>query len=206
LEGYEKLLQQDIKNPILYFNAGNAYAKNERAGIAIVMFERALRLKPRFPEARKNLAMVGGRQPTTPFFLLIPFALLHRTFSVGELFVLFDAGFFLLLLGMACRLLWKSKPAGRTGLFAAALGLAVFLFFGAYFAVKYYEEALVKSAVIIEEKTLARSGPGEQFLEIHELPEGTTVRELEAPRGEWIKIGFGKKGVGYISRKALMRI
>ncbi len=57
VRGYEELVAEGAKNPVIFFNLGNAYYKQGRLGLAIANFERALHLQPGFEEARDNLAV-----------------------------------------------------------------------------------------------------------------------------------------------------
>ena len=56
---YENCVNQGVANPILFFNLGNAYFKNENLGKAILWYERALRLEPNNEDIIHNLAFAN---------------------------------------------------------------------------------------------------------------------------------------------------
>ncbi|HQG68575.1 MAG TPA: tetratricopeptide repeat protein, partial [Paludibacteraceae bacterium] len=56
-EQYEKILKNEGIAPELYYNLGNAYYKMNEIGLAILNYERALKLSPRFEDARFNLQL-----------------------------------------------------------------------------------------------------------------------------------------------------
>ena len=53
-DAYEQLLQEQGVAPELYYNLGNAYFKAGEVALSILNYERALRLNPRFDDARYN--------------------------------------------------------------------------------------------------------------------------------------------------------
>ena len=52
---YEQILSKEGVAPELYYNLGNAYFKSNETGKSILNYERALRLSPRYEDARVNL-------------------------------------------------------------------------------------------------------------------------------------------------------
>ena len=57
---YEYMLQQN-QTPELYYNLGNAYYRQDELAKAIINYERALRLKPYYKDARYNLRFAQSR-------------------------------------------------------------------------------------------------------------------------------------------------
>ena len=60
-DAYEQLLQEQGVAPELYYNLGNAYFKAGEVALSILNYERALRLNPRFDDARYNLQLAQER-------------------------------------------------------------------------------------------------------------------------------------------------
>src|SRR5688572_8585918 len=56
--GYENLIRGGVKNPVVYFNLGNAWFKAGQFGRAIAAYREAQRLAPRDPNVRFNLQFV----------------------------------------------------------------------------------------------------------------------------------------------------
>jgi tetratricopeptide (TPR) repeat protein len=55
---YASVLERGAKNEDVYFNLGNAYARDGRHLDAVIAYERALRLAPHDGDVKKNLAAV----------------------------------------------------------------------------------------------------------------------------------------------------
>ncbi|HDP35440.1 MAG TPA: tetratricopeptide repeat protein [Candidatus Hydrogenedentes bacterium] len=59
IAGYERLISEfGVKSPALFYNLGNAWFKEGRLGKAVLYYEAALALDPRFDAASKNLETV----------------------------------------------------------------------------------------------------------------------------------------------------
>lgn len=55
VEALEQLVAQDVVDPVVFHNLGNAYYRSSRLALAIVNYERALYLDPNLEETRENL-------------------------------------------------------------------------------------------------------------------------------------------------------
>ncbi|MDQ1257480.1 MAG: hypothetical protein QG656_2085 [Candidatus Hydrogenedentes bacterium] len=55
IDAYEQLIDENIENPAVFHNLGNAYYRNGRIGPAIANYERALQLDPGLDYAQENL-------------------------------------------------------------------------------------------------------------------------------------------------------
>ena len=71
IELYESLLERGVEHHDVHYNLGNAFVRDGRPVLAIVAYERALRLSPSSRSARKNLDIVraslrpdGATSPT----------------------------------------------------------------------------------------------------------------------------------------------
>lgn len=86
IDAYTAILNAGYENADLYYNLGNAYYRTDQYGYAILNYERALRLKPNFSEAKQNLALANARtedkiSPLPEFLLARWYHALVRAFS-----------------------------------------------------------------------------------------------------------------------------
>jgi len=188
LQEYEALIRDGARDPALYYNAGCALAQLGQKGRAVAMFDRALKLRPRFREAHENLARVRPRgSDGSIFFLFVPFRALFRSMTAEEFFLVCVVAYWLLAFGATG---WILSRPGRIRTVSRALAwasLAALLFFGPYFLLR--ERADRRSeAVVIVDKALSRSGPSEKYLELDQLSEGVKVGVLSPPQDGWVKI------------------
>ncbi len=58
---YQKSLAEEGRSSDLYYNLGNAYYRSDKLGMAVVCYERSLRLDPTNDDARSNLEFVRSR-------------------------------------------------------------------------------------------------------------------------------------------------
>lgn len=56
VQAYEEVVGEDVADPAVFYNLGNAYYRVDRLGAAIANYQRALDLDPRFESARENQA------------------------------------------------------------------------------------------------------------------------------------------------------
>ena len=75
IQHYNAVLHAGQQSADLYYNLGNAHYRQEEYGLAILNYERALRLNPRFTEARENLDLANTKTedeiaPLPEIFLL----------------------------------------------------------------------------------------------------------------------------------------
>ena len=56
IQAFEQIVAEDVADPAVFYNLGNAYYRSGRLGPAIANYERALHLDPGFENARENLA------------------------------------------------------------------------------------------------------------------------------------------------------
>ena len=72
--GYEMISSMGLESAALYCNAGDAFFKDGNVPMAIVYYERALKLDPSYADARYNLSLMNSliqdRIDTVPEFIL----------------------------------------------------------------------------------------------------------------------------------------
>ena len=61
IAAYTAVLDAGYESATLYYNLGNAYYRQEEYGQSILNYERALRLKPNYRDAKQNLDLVCSK-------------------------------------------------------------------------------------------------------------------------------------------------
>ena len=204
---YQSLLDEQ-PNATLYYNLGNARFKQGELAQAILNYERALRLKPNYKDAKYNLAFAQSRIvdniPEQDFFLsswarTVRNQLSERTWirlSIG-LFILALAGLLLFLLGRA---MWVRKTAFHT----AWIALLFSLITGLNAASLHNRDTLRNEAIITQGVVNAKSSPDRSGTDLFTLHEGTKVTIRETI-GEWVNVHVGSNE-GWIRSSNLERI
>jgi len=205
IRSYRAALDQGGVAAEVEYNLGNACLKAGQLGPAMVAYERALRLKPRDPDLAHNLryarVQIKGKLPVAERgFWLQVWDQARDSFSLDELLVALSAGWFLLGAGLSIRIIFRYPWLRLAASIALGTGIGILVLAGPLCAAKLSKEVLTQPAVILEARTEARSGPGENNAELFQLFEGMDVVvkqcesgycEVRVPGGlaGWIKAG-----------------
>lgn len=186
IQRYEAALATGVQNAGVYYNLGNAHFKNGALGRALLNYEKARRLDPGDPDVLENIAFAN--EATVDRFDLEPanavtrfLSSVYRMVSPDGLTLWVSFFFLLVCLGVggkifvdAHRLRWLALSA-----------IAVFgcLICGALLTAKI-GDLQTEEGIILAVETTGRSGPGEDYLQVFALHEGTKVI-VERKEGRW---------------------
>ena len=205
---YEQILQEQ-PTPEVYYNLGNAYFKQGELAQSILAYERALRLKPSFKDAKHNLQFAQSRiidniEDTQSFFLsnwlkAIRNALSQRVWMVGSiiLFVMALVGFFLFAFSQT---LWLRK----TAFYCSVVALVVSVMACANAGSLYQRDTQRSEAIITQGIVNAKSSPDRSGNDLFTVHEGTKV-EIHEVRGDWCCVHVGNN-IGWMPLEYLERI
>jgi len=189
LEGYGQLLAAGVRDPILFYNLGNTYVQLGRKGRAVVMYERALRLAPRDPHARRNLAYVRPPGSVSALFVLWrPFVFLRDLFSLNEWILIADILFVWTMLAGSALLLLRPGMARTAARYLFVAGIVLAIAVSGFLPWRWYEERGRRVGVIIENEAVSRHGPSATLGEHLRLAEGTRVEILGDEGNGWLRI------------------
>ena len=201
VSGYEQISYLGLESAALYCNTGDAFFKDGNIPMAILYYEKALKLDPSYSDARYNLdllnQMIQDRIDAVPEFIfkawLRDICYIMDSDSWAITFLV------LLALTLAMGLMFVLAPtvaARRTGFFT---GIVTLLF--ALFAISFsiwqkadYESA--DAAIVMRPVTSVKSSPSsEASMDLFILHEGTKVRVLDTV-GSWnnIELADGRQG------------
>ena len=204
---YEALLEQGAGGAALLYNFGNACARTGDSGAAVLYYLRALRKSPRDSDIRQNLERIQpviNRKET--FFLFKPLAWVKNRLSLNEWTILGSVFFIAGCLALGLSFVVRKFSFRR---FFRNTSLTIFILFAViacFLGLRVYEQLIVQTAVVMQENTIARSGPGEQFEELYELPAGTRVRIISKPRNEWVRIRLPNGKSGYLPLAEMKKV
>ena len=194
---FETIAQNNIKNPYLYYNIGNAYFKTGDTGHAILWYERAKKILVNDPDLNFNLNYARGfvkdkkedpiRISDILFFRnnLIPVKFIQITaLSLSFLFFIFAS----------IQIVRREKIFSGFGI----LLFSIFIIFTAIVFADYYKQAVVSNAVIVKKEAVIRSGISDTSTKLFTLHAGTKIRVTEQRNG-YLKIKFSKDKIGWVS-------
>ncbi len=207
LEGYKEVTAKEPYNPYAFYNAGNAYFRLNKPGLAILYYGKAFRLDPRDSDIRTNLdfAMKHTGQTLVPEGMPKALHYLYYFFSDLELRAVAAVSWWL-----ACLLLsFYALKAGLRDKLRGALLASVLIFAGALLWLIARSSSTFSNAAIITAEGSAKllSGPGETFKAYATLPEARLVTILDDTDDAYYEVGIPREGIkGWVRKNDAERI
>lgn len=207
---YEQILSKEGVAPELYYNLGNAYFKSNETGKSILNYERALRLSPRYEDARVNLELaqqkvVDNIVQTPTFFVGRWIENLIKLMTSNQWLVV-SSVLFVLCLILSFLFVFAPSLGIRKISFYVGMSFLVFSFFSLVFSgvrkdqLVNHHEAIVMSGVVT-----AKSSPDKSGTDLFQLHEGTKVT-IKSTLGKWIEIKLGNGNVGWVEQENIEKI
>ena len=211
VDNYRRLVDAGVRNPDLYYNLANAYFRLGRKGLAVLFYERTLKLAPGDQAAEFNLRLVrkslidklvmpaGGAVGEPPWHGFV------RRFSLDTLTWVFLLLYSLAFLVALWRRLSKRESARRLLFWLNVPLLTLVLLAGLLFAGRLYLHRKVHHAVVIQPVVQLREGPDRHAKVLVEVHEGLKVRLL-ADSGGFVRVRLSNGVEGYLEEGDLGRI
>ena len=201
IAGYEMISEMGLESPALYCNTGDAYFKDSNLPMAILYYERALKLDPSYADAVYNLELANSsihdRIDVVPEFFLkkwmkdISYLMDSDAWAVA--FIIFLAATLALLLVF----IMAPSVAGRRAGFFTGLVTLILMVFSISFSVSQKNDYMnADMAIIIKPVASVKSSPStEATKDLFVLHEGTKV-EIVDRVGSWnnIALSDGRQG------------
>lgn len=207
LEEYEAVMQQGFESSELYFNAGNAAFKINDLALAILYYEKSLKLDPNDEDAQYNLGLVNSRIPdkiemVPEMFLKRWIKDFRRMLSADQWAVGSIVFFVMALILLGCYFLSRNIILRKAGFW---VGVVMLLFSAvAFFSARAETNHLLNnnSAIVFSPSVTIKSSPTEGSTDIFVLHEGTKVFVLENV-DDWYKIKIANGSVGWLPSKTI---
>jgi tetratricopeptide (TPR) repeat protein len=189
------------------YDIGNCYYKMERYLSAKVYYLKARKLQPLDAAIARNIAMTDRHfrdvvNPTEPDFV-------GRAIQQLESKLTLDGVSVLLLLALAllnaCLFLLQTRGRNKKTLYALAFSLLLAVAVGAYHLSRTAALGRSDVAVIWDEGSQLRSGPGEDNTVLFKVSPGLEVRIIDRS-GDWVQAAASEHIAGWIEKKRLVLI
>ncbi len=208
-----KLYQEELKNGVsadLYYNLGNCYYKQNELGLAILNYERALKINPSLKDALHNLRLTESKTidkfEVQPDFFLKKIRNRITDLLTSNQWTMFAFLFFLLFLGLFLFFIFANTKKSRKTFFIFSMVCFVLFSYGLIEASTQKKRFLEhKEAIILQGAVVVKSSPGEAAKDIFELHEGTKV-EVKSELDSWVEVILSNGAVGWIKDKTIERI
>ncbi|NQT26693.1 tetratricopeptide repeat protein [candidate division KSB1 bacterium] len=208
LASFQQILNSDVEAGPVYYNMGNCYYKLGEIGLAIVHYERAMRLMPGNEDVRFNLGLanqviVDQIEVHNDFILIRIWRGFLYLFSIPMFLVTLAGLYVMTVLFIIIRMLTRSGSVRFVFGRLAILSGIVLLILGLSYLARVQDSKNRVEAIILSEKVDVMSAPLTQGgTEVFVLHEGTKVR-LDRERDEWVEIILPDRKVGWVKRGVL---
>ncbi len=187
-----------------YFNLGNSCFKDKKIGLAILNYEKALRIAPRDADIKYNLEFArsfikdNAVEDAAARFLNAS----YRFLTLNELCVLFSAAFFLLMGTLIFRLYRKDELSYWLAFGASILFALIMLLAGA----RVLDNENNNPAIVVALSVEAKSAPIDSNPAAFTLPEGKKVYILNTRQG-WAEVLLkGENIKGWVKQESIAEI
>ena len=192
----------------VYYNLGNVRYKQGELAQAILCYERALRLRPNYADAKYNLQFAQSRItdniPEQDFFVSAWTRAVRNSLS-EQVWMWLSVGFFsLMLIALLLFLLGRTPELRKATFHIAWLALLFSVIAGLNAESLHRRDTLRAEAIITQGIVNAKSAPDRSGTDLFTVHEGTKVTIRETI-GEWANIRVGSNQ-GWIRLQCLERI
>lgn len=205
---YDSMLKKNIVNSELYYNAGNAYYKNHKLGMAIWYFEKAYQQSPNDEDIEMNLKIARlklvDKIDVVPEFVLLRWAKkLINLLSIKSWAIITIFFFWLMLCGwLLYYFTFNYVVLGKR-----------FIWFGLIFGLVFLAVAYVsnrnsvseKFAIVIATNTTIKSAPDETSSDLFLIHEGLKLK-LNKTNGNWVNVSLADGKVGWCNTSDLKNL
>lgn len=171
----------------LYYNIGNSFYRQNKLGMAILYYERAIRLNPLNKDAQTNLAFANTKITDEPgdrgMFISNTVNGFAQKFPANYWAALALTSFIILLGAIAIYIFSSSIPMRKTGFFGAFILLALCVLSNIFASIATRYSTSHNEAIVIEPSTLLSTSPrvpkdrSEEAMLLHE---GTKVSIVDS--------------------------
>ena len=200
LESYREIIESGYASPGLYYNMGNAAFRSNSIGLAVLYYEKTLKMDPTHRDAAHNLEYISRYKvdafEEVPVLFLRTWintavhALPERTWSIMAL-----SGFMLTLVFLLLYIFTHGLALKKTGFFLTMIGVLFTIFTLSSALTTHHAIVQPDTGIILAPSVVVKSTPSETGTELFILHEGSKVRVNEEVSG-WhnIRIIDGREG------------
>jgi len=199
---YENILKEGFVSAPLLYNIGNTYFKMRNYPMAILNYEKALKLDPTNDDIRQNLAIANALitdkiEPLPVFFVT------RWWRNLGDMFTANGwATVSLVLLGVLLLILFLYFTARTAGVkkstFFTGIIIATVLIISTIIAIQKYKYLNSRNEAIIMKPTITvKSSPSSSGVDLFVLHEGTKVTVIDND-ADWDKIRIADGSIGWL--------
>lgn len=204
IENYELLVQQDFNDADLFYNLGNAYYREGQLGMAILYYEKALKLKPGSEDIKHNLAIVNSKvvdkvERLPGFFLFEWWENLLALFTISGWTIAAYTIFILLLFFIGLYYFARSAQEQKIFFYSSIAASALLVLTILLLAINLNRELKIKNGVVVNTSVTVKQSPDPLGSNAFIIHEGLKI-SVEDNLDEWVKIKIPDGKTGWIKK------
>jgi len=204
---YEEVMQDGYQSSELFFNAGNAYYRQNKLGKAIYYYELAKKLNPNDEDVKINLSIANGKTldkiDTRENFLLTAVKTnILQSLSTDQWAWIGILALTVGLVGLFMFFVFDNMRAKKLALVGSALFLVGFIitYILGFSALKAKNNN--KFAIILDKEVTIQNEPVQSAAVKFRLHEGTKVRLIKT-NGDWSLVSLDNGNEGWLQSKTI---
>lgn len=213
IESYCEMLDDPSQreNATLYYNLGNAYYRHGQLGLAILNYERALRIVPQNKAIRHNL-MIANNEITNPIEYPISYlssikSLLFQRISTRVIIIIAFLLFALLLIGILFFLLGSRRVERQIGFYTALVSFFLFIVAQVLLYSLHQQYKNPHEAIVLEGKVAVKGSPEIGSTSLTTLYEGSKITIVDSYTDkQWVAIELPDNKLGWLERNSIATI
>jgi tetratricopeptide (TPR) repeat protein len=197
---YQQIIHEGYVGTALYYNLGNAYYRENKIGLAILYYQKALQLSPGDNDVQHNLAIANTKtvdkiETLPPFFLFQWWESLLAFFSVNGWTYLAYIFYILFLSAIGFYFFAKKPKMQRYSFFGGLASVVLLIISISLLIINLNRQLNIKNAIVIVPAVTVKLSPDNSSNDAFIIHEGLKVRE-EDHVDNWVKIQLqdGKEG------------
>ena len=207
---YEQLVSNNEIAPELYYNLGNSYYKLGEIGKSILNYERALRLKPTYEDAKFNLEMartkvVDNVVQVPSFFIMRWIDSFIKLMSSNQWFWLSAVLLFISIIFFFVFIFGFSSLLRKSTFYFGVFFLSFTILTGFFSGIRKGQMAKHNQAIIMVGTIIVKGSPDKSGTDLFQLHEGTKVN-VKSELGDWTEIVLGNGNVGWLENANIEKI
>ncbi|MDD3080163.1 MAG: tetratricopeptide repeat protein [Paludibacter sp.] len=209
-KAYEEILKTNGVAAELYYNLGNAYYKQNETAKAILNYERALRLKPGYDDAKVNLEMaqlkvIDNVVSPPSFFIKRWMELLVKDLTSNQWLVVSVITFVLSLTLVLIFVFAFSVSFRKISFYGAVVLFGLCIVTMLFSGIRKNQMIHHNDAIIMSGVVIVKSSPDKSGTDLFQLHEGTKVK-VKSTLGTWSEILLGNGNVGWVEDSTIEKI
>lgn len=202
---FEKIAAMKPADAVVYYNLGNSYYRLNEISLAILNYERALKLEPT-QEAKDNLELaknrIQGRIPETGDIFFMRWWKAITSPAMTTVWALLSLVLFIAIIAIA---ILKVLGILRFPPARLQVGLATIWVLTLMFAFASTRQKLEERAVVMQDAIQLMNGNRPGAKSLGAVPEGTTV-EINSESGSQVEIILPDGRSGWVDKGSLIKI